>query len=64
MKLAAQHGWSPDRIEGDLPALVTGACRRPAYERHAFFRSIGLGLEDVAVAHALYRHLSERQSLQ
>src|SRR5581483_6442766 len=26
MKLAAQHGWSPDRIEGDLPALVTGAC--------------------------------------
>jgi L-arginine dehydrogenase len=65
MKLAAQHGWSPERIVGDLPALVTGACPKPAYdERHAFFRSIGLGLEDVAIAHALYRHLNDQQSLQ
>lgn len=65
MRLAAQqYGWSPERIDGDLPALVTGACRKPAYERHAFFRSIGLGLEDVAIAHALYRHLRGKQSLQ
>lgn len=64
MKLAVQHGWSPERIVGDLPDLVTGACETPAYERHAFFRSIGLGLEDVAIAHALYRHLGDKQSLQ
>jgi L-arginine dehydrogenase len=36
---------------------VSGACGAPSYERHAFFRSIGLGLEDVAVAHALYLQL-------
>lgn len=67
MKLAAQQGWSPDRIKGDLPALISEACDKPTYERHAFFRSIGLGLEDIAIAHALYRHLSDRaqrQSLQ
>jgi L-arginine dehydrogenase len=65
MKLAQQNdGWSPRRIKGDLPALVTGACDEPRYERCAFFRSIGLGLEDVAIAHALYRHLRENQSLQ
>ena len=57
MKLAARQGWSAQDIKGDLPALVTGACQKPSYERHAFFRSIGLGLEDVAAAHALYRHL-------
>lgn len=64
MKLAAaQHAWSADRLVGDLSDLVTGACSKPAYERHAFFRSIGLGLEDIAIAHALYRHLvSERQA--
>lgn len=67
MKLAAQQGWSPQQIRGDLPALVSGVCTKPTYERHAFFRSIGLGLEDIAIAHALYRHLSDRadrQSLQ
>lgn len=64
MKLAARQGWSVQDVKGDLPALVTGACEKPSYERHAFFRSIGLGLEDVASAHALYRHLRDRQSLQ
>jgi L-arginine dehydrogenase len=67
MKLAAQHGWSVQSIKGDLPALVAGTCGKPRYERHAFFRSIGLGLEDIAIAHALYRHLSgpaAGQSLQ
>lgn len=59
MKLAARHGWSPDSLKGDLPSLVTGACDKPAYERHAFFRSIGLGLEDVAIAAELYRHLTQ-----
>ncbi len=64
MKLAELDGWSPERIVGDLPALVSGTCRKPAYDRHAFFRSIGLGLEDVAIAYALYLHLSGTQSLQ
>nr|WP_069262114.1 ornithine cyclodeaminase family protein [Paraburkholderia nodosa] len=58
MVLAArEHGWSPDAIAGDLAELANDACPRPAYARHAFFRSIGLGLEDIAVANALYEHL-------
>jgi L-arginine dehydrogenase len=58
MVLAArEHGWSPERIAGDLAELATNACARPTYERHVFFRSIGLGLEDMAIAHALYEHL-------
>ncbi|MCY1408142.1 NAD(P)H-dependent anabolic L-arginine dehydrogenase DauB [compost metagenome] len=50
-----QHGWQPDAIVGDLPALLGGRAPRPDYQRHAFFRSIGLGLEDIALANALYR---------
>ncbi|MFP4826822.1 ornithine cyclodeaminase family protein [Paraburkholderia sp. BR10879] len=58
MVLAArEHGWSPDAIAGDLAELANDACPRPAYARHAFFRSIGLGLEDIAVANALYKQL-------
>ncbi|WP_051888683.1 ornithine cyclodeaminase family protein [Caballeronia sordidicola] len=52
-----QHGWSSDAILGDLAELANGACRTPSYERHALFRSVGLGLEDVALAYALYVHL-------
>ncbi|MBY4859035.1 ornithine cyclodeaminase family protein, partial [Burkholderia contaminans] len=55
---AAEHGWDAARIAGDLPALVAGTCPAPSYARHAFFRSIGLGLEDIAIAHALYTHLA------
>lgn len=59
MKLAAaQHGWSPQSVLGDLSELVAGTAPRPAYQRHAFFRSIGLGLEDVAIAYELFRYLS------
>ncbi|ACC72585.1 NAD(P)-dependent oxidoreductase [Paraburkholderia phymatum] len=61
MKLAAQQGWSPEDVQGDLPSLLAGTCAKPAYGRHAFFRSIGLGLEDVAIASELYRHLSNRR---
>ncbi|MFX1767609.1 ornithine cyclodeaminase family protein [Paraburkholderia sp. A1RI-2L] len=58
MVLAArEHGWSPDAIVGDLAELSNDACPRPDYARHVFFRSIGLGLEDIAIAHALYTHL-------
>ncbi|RQT46055.1 ornithine cyclodeaminase family protein [Burkholderia cepacia] len=56
MKIAAaEFGWSKDEIVGDLPELVGGRAQLPSYERHAFFRSIGLGLEDIAVAAELYR---------
>ncbi|MFM0052891.1 ornithine cyclodeaminase family protein [Caballeronia grimmiae] len=54
-----RHGWSPDAILGDLAELVRGACPAPSFERNVFFRSIGLGLEDIAVAHALYVHLAK-----
>lgn len=50
-----QHGWNAEQIQGDLPELLSGAAPRPDYDRHVFFRSIGLGLEDIALAHALYQ---------
>jgi L-arginine dehydrogenase len=52
---AAEHGWSVGSVVGDLPELTIGSAALPSYARHAFFRSIGLGLEDVAMAHALLR---------
>ena len=52
---AEQHGWEASKIVGDLPELLSEWVARPNYERHVFFRSIGLGLEDVALANALYR---------
>ncbi|SAK49110.1 ornithine cyclodeaminase family protein [Caballeronia ptereochthonis] len=57
-----RHGWSPDAIRGDLAELVRGACSAPSHERSVFFRSIGLGLEDIAVAHALRAHLVKRRA--
>ena len=53
---AAEYGWSATCVVADLPELTTGSAALPAYGRHVFFRSIGLGLEDVAMANAL-RHL-------
>lgn len=45
------HGWNPRSIVADLPELVSG--RAPALlPGRRFFRSIGLGLEDVAAAAA------------
>jgi L-arginine dehydrogenase len=59
MKLAAQrHGWSAQSVLGDLAELVAGTAPLPSYVRGAFFRSIGLGLEDVAIAHELFKHMS------
>lgn len=49
-----QHGWDKSAIRGDLPELLSDKTPRPAYDRHVFFRSIGLGLEDIALANALY----------
>ncbi|MBC3346327.1 ornithine cyclodeaminase family protein [Pseudomonas sp. SWRI196] len=52
---AEQHGWDASRLAGDLPELLSEHVARPSYARHVFFRSIGLGLEDVALANALYQ---------
>ncbi|WP_335945560.1 ornithine cyclodeaminase family protein [Pseudomonas sp. G166] len=56
---AEQFGWDVSKIVGDLPELLSEQVTRPSYERHVFFRSIGLGLEDVALANALY-HLNHQ----
>ena len=52
---AEQHGWDNKAIVGDLPDLLSEKVQRPGYDRHVFFRSIGLGLEDIALANALYQ---------
>jgi len=54
---AEQHGWDSNAIIGDLPELLSDQVPRPSYDRHVFFRSIGLGLEDIALANALWRLL-------
>ncbi|MDH4869568.1 ornithine cyclodeaminase family protein [Pseudomonas sp. BN515] len=60
MLLAAEHhGWNREAIRGDLPELLSGKAARPDYSRSVFFRSIGLGLEDMALANALY-HLQRQ----
>ncbi|MEQ6289584.1 ornithine cyclodeaminase family protein [Vogesella sp. GCM10023246] len=56
MVLAAERGcWQPQALRGDLAALVSGRAPRPDYHRHVFFRSIGMGLQDVAIAHAVWQ---------
>lgn len=63
MVLAAQkHGWSAASVVGDLADLAHGRCAGPDGRRHVFFRSVGLGLEDVAMAHALYELLQQQRS--
>ncbi|WP_248732072.1 ornithine cyclodeaminase family protein [Pseudomonas sp. MWU13-2517] len=52
---AERHGWDKRAVVGDLPELLSDMAQRPDYDRHVFFRSIGLGLEDVALANALYQ---------
>ena len=52
---AERHGWDKSAIVGDLPDLLSAKVQRPDYDRHVFFRSIGLGLEDIALANAIYQ---------
>jgi len=54
MVLAAANGWDPAAIRGDLAGLATGAAPAPTGERPVYFRSIGLGLEDIFMARAIY----------
>ncbi len=66
MRLAAQdHGWNKDRILGDLTGLVSGTCVTPQVDAPIYFRSIGLGLEDIAMAHGIWKLaqvISERKT--
>jgi L-arginine dehydrogenase len=60
MVLAARdHQWQADAIRGDLAELVSERCPRPDYQRHVFFRSIGMGLQDIAIAHALLQRVQQ-----
>lgn len=45
-----QHGFTVDDIRGDLAGLLSGRDPSPSGERPVFFRSVGLGIEDAAVA--------------
>ncbi|QIQ20405.1 ornithine cyclodeaminase family protein [Zophobihabitans entericus] len=55
MVLAARdHGWSAGKIVGDLTDLCSPSPIKPAYDKSIFFRSIGLGIEDIAIAYAIY----------
>jgi len=56
---AEQHGWSKDSMVGDLADLLSEKVQRPDYQRHVFFRSIGLGLEDIALANAVYHLINQ-----
>ncbi|MCE1253969.1 MAG: ornithine cyclodeaminase family protein [Anaerolineae bacterium] len=49
---AEKHGWSAENIVADLPELVSGkhAGISAVSSGRAFFRSIGLGIEDIAIA--------------
>ena len=49
-----QYGWSVDDLSGDLPELVVGNAQGPDNSAPVFFRSLGLGLEDIAIAYQLY----------
>lgn len=51
----AQQGWNKSQIRGDLTELVAETCSLPEYDKPVFFRSIGLGLEDVAMAYGIWQ---------
>lgn len=56
MVLAAQdHGWKTNLLIGDLADLVAKKCAKPSSDAPIFFRSMGLGLEDIAIANEVYR---------
>ncbi|CAB1400918.1 Ornithine cyclodeaminase (EC 4.3.1.12) [Pseudomonas fluorescens] len=56
---AEQHGWNKDSVVGDLADLLSEKVQRPDYQRHVLFRSIGLGLEDIALANAIYHLINQ-----
>lgn len=62
MKIAIeQRIWSKDKLSGDLPSLLAKTCSLPAYDKPVYFRSIGLGLEDIAIAYSVWE-LKQKQA--
>ena len=55
MVLASENGWSRDDIRGDLGELACGKAQVPSPDRASFFRSMGLGIEDVKMALEIHR---------
>lgn len=55
MVLASKSGWTSEAILGDLGSLATGRARKADPTKASFFRSMGLGIEDVKMALELYR---------
>jgi L-arginine dehydrogenase len=47
---AAEHGFTADHLRGDLAGLLAGSAPAPTGEKPVFFRSVGLGIEDAAIA--------------
>ncbi|MEO1019933.1 MAG: ornithine cyclodeaminase family protein [Pseudomonadota bacterium] len=59
MLLAAElHGWDKDQVVGDLAELCTNTLPDLKENHPVYFRSIGLGLEDVAIANAIYNRIA------
>jgi L-arginine dehydrogenase len=57
---AADHGFTPDDIRGDLTGILSGTAPLPDGRRPVFFRSVGLGIEDAAIALAALQNLESR----
>ena len=47
---AAEHGFTVDRVRGDLAGLLASTAPGPTGDKPVFFRSVGLGIEDAAIA--------------
>ena len=47
---AAEHGFTVDQVRGDLTSLLAGTAPGPTGDKPVFFRSVGLGIEDAAIA--------------
>ena len=55
MVIAEQdYGWSTNDLRGDLPELVSGNAALPDGAAPLFFRSLGLGLEDISIAYEIF----------
>ena len=61
-RAVAEHGLNTRAVRGDLAALVTGRSPAPTGQRPVFFRSVGLGLEDAAIAHAVLAAVTKESS--
>lgn len=51
-----QSGFTLEAIRGDLAGVLAGTSPAPSGQRVVFFRSVGLGIEDAAVALAALTH--------